>query len=286
MPRRVKKRKEKIKVAFAGEIGAYSEEAAFKFFGGNIQTIPCQNFSEVFKKVEKGKVDFGIIPIENSLEGSVGQNYDLLYRSSLKVFGEVVLPIKHCLLVEKGVRLNSIKKVYSHPQALGQCRQFLESLKCEIIPWSDTAGSAKMIKEKKLKDAAAIASERAAFVYGLKILKRNIEDNKHNFTRFFIISKKSQKRTGKDKTSVAFSTKHTPGSLWQALAGFAQRKINLTKIESRPIPGKPWEYIFYLDFEGHLKEKEVQEALKDLKKNSISLKIFGSYPKNDNYLSN
>lgn len=268
----------KNKVAFQGERGAYSEEAAFKFFRNKIKTISYKYFSDVFKAVEKGETDFGVVPIENSLEGTVGQNYDLLLKSNLKIGGEIILKITHCLISNKEVSIKSIRRVYSHPQALGQCREFLEKLKVEIIPFSDTAGSVKMIKEKKLKDAAAIANEKAAKIYRMKILKKGIEKNHLNFTRFLIISKKEKKRTGKDKTSIVFSTKHTPGALFKALECFAKRKINLTKIESRPIIGKPWEYNFYLDFEGHQDEKIIKEVLKDLKKNILFLKIFGSYP--------
>lgn len=266
------------KVAFQGERGAYSEEAALKFFRNKTKTIPYKYFSDVFKAVEKGETDFGVIPIENSLEGTVGQNYDLLLKSNLKIGGEVILKIAHCLIANKEVSIESIRRVYSHPQALGQCREFLEKLRVEIIPFSDTAGSVKMVKEKKLKDAGAIANERAAKIYRMKILKKRIEKNHLNFTRFLIISKKEEKRTGKDKTSIVFSAKHTPGVLFKALECFAKRKINLTKIESRPIIGKPWEYNFYLDFEGHQDEKIIKEILKDLKKNTLFLKILGSYP--------
>jgi len=269
----------KYKVAFAGEKGAYSEEAAFKFFGSNIKTIPCKYFSEVFKSVEKKETDFGIIPIENSLEGTIGQNYDLLLKSHLKIVGEYILKIKHCLVSNQGVKIKSIRRVYSHPQALGQCREFLERLKVEMIPFSDTAGSVKMIKEKKLKDAAAIASERAARIYKMKILKRGLGKNHLNFTRFFIISKKEIKeKTGRSKTSIVFSTKHVPGALFKILEIFAKRKINLTKIESRPIIEKTWEYNFYLDFENDQSGENIKEALKEIRKNTVFLKILGTFP--------
>lgn len=186
-----KKSKKKIfKVAFQGEIGAFSEEAAFKFFGNNVQTIPCQTFSDVFRIVERGAADFGILPIENSLEGSVEQNYDLLLKSELKIFGEEILRIRHCLIANKGVKIGSLKKVYSHPQALGQCREFLEKMRLEAIPFYDTAGSVRMLKKEKLKDSAAIASERAGRIYQMEILKKGLERNCQNFTKFFIISNK------------------------------------------------------------------------------------------------
>lgn len=278
MPKKLKK----IRVAFQGEIGAYSEEAAFDFFGNNIETVSCKTFNDVFEKTEKGIVEYGIIPIENSLEGSVGQNYDLLLKSNLKIFGETILRIRHCLLALEKINLKSIQKVYSHPQALGQCRKFLERLNCQLIPTYDTAGSAKMIKEEKLKNCAAIASERAGRFYGLKILKKGIEDNSKNFTRFFIISKKDRQPTGNDKTSIIFSVKHKPGALYKALGIFAICDINLTKLESRPIVGRPWEYNFYLDFEGHRKDKIIQKVLSILKNTCLFLKVLGSYPKAKN----
>lgn len=267
-----------VKVAFQGEIGSYSEEAAFKFFGNKIQTIPYQTFADVFKAIEKRTADFGIIPIENSLEGTVGQNYDLLLESELKIFGEEVLKIRHCLIANRGVKVGSLKKIYSHPQALGQCRQFLEKLKLETIPVYDTAGSVRMLKEEKAKETAAIASERAGKIYQMKILKKGIETNKQNFTRFFIISRKEAKRVRSSKTSIAFFLKNIPGALFKSLESFARRKINLTKIESRPILGKPWEYHFYLDFEGHREEKKIKEVLKELKEKTLFIKILGSYP--------
>lgn len=275
----ISKTKKKLKVAFQGEKGAFSEEAAFSFFGENIETIGYKGFSEVFEAVEKGKVDFGVIPIENTLGGTIGQNYDLLLKSGVKIFGEKVLRVQHCLIAKKGTKLSSIKKVYSHWQALAQCREFLKKNKMEGIPTYNTAGSVKLLAEGKLeKDAGVIASERAAKVYQMEILKKGIETHKKNFTRFFVISKKEPPRSEKNKTSIVFSTLHLPGALFKALEPFAKRKINLTKIESRPIIGKPWEYNFYLDFEGHKDDKNVKEALKELKKYTNFLKILGSYP--------
>lgn len=271
--------RKKTKVAFPGEVGAYSEEAAFNFFSNQIETLPCWHLAGVFEAVEKNKANFGIVPVENSLEGSIGQTYDLLLRSKLKIFAETQLKISHCLIVHPDTNLNSIKKVYSHPQALGQCRKFLERFHWEVIPTYDTAGSVKMLKEKGLKDSAAIASQRAAKVYNMEILKRGIEESQQNFTRFFIVSKKDAKPTGRDKTSIVFSIKHRPGALYKALAIFALSDINLTKLESRPVIGKPWQYNFFLDFEGHWKDKIILEALEILRHNCLFLKIIGSYPK-------
>jgi chorismate mutase/prephenate dehydratase len=267
------------KVAFQGEIGAYSEEAAFQFFGPSIQVRPCESLGDVFKVVEQGEVNFGVVPIENSLEGSISRVYDLLLDSSLRVCGEIELRVVHCLIANPGARLDLVKRIYSHPQALGQCQAFLKHLGCELIPTYDTAGSVKMIKEKGITDGGAIASARAAEIYGMKIITREIEDNPNNFTRFFILAKQDSPPSGNDKTSVVFSVKHKPGALYEFLRELADRNINLTKIESRPTGQKPWEYNFYLDFEGHREDKASQGALESLKNSSIFVKVLGSYPK-------
>ncbi len=266
-------------VAFQGEIGAYSEEAAFHFFGSSIQAKPCESLDNVFKAVEQGKAQFGIVPIENSLEGSISRVYDLLLDSSLKVCGETELRVVHCLIASPETRIDLIKKVYSHPQALGQCQAFLKHLDCELIPTYDTAGSVKMIKEKGITDGAAIAGTRAAEIYGMKIIATEIEDNPNNFTRFFILAKQDSPPSGNDKTSIVFSVKHRPGALYEFLQDLASRNINLTKIESRPTRQRPWEYNFYLDFEGHREDKAAREALNSLERNSLFVKVLGSYPK-------
>jgi chorismate mutase/prephenate dehydratase len=275
----ISKRVQGASVAFQGEIGAYSEEAAYQFFGTSISLKPCESLENVFKAVEKDEVQFGVVPVENSLEGSISQSYDLLLDSSLKVCGEIELRVVHCLIGMPESRLDSIKKVYSHPQALGQCKTFLRHLGCELIPTYDTAGSVKLIKEKGSPDSGAIASARAAEIYGMKILVREIEDNPNNFTRFFILAKHDSPRTGNDKTSIVFSVKHKPGALYQALKELAMRKINLTKIESRPTRRKAWEYNFYLDFEGHREDAICREALENLENTSLFVKVLGSYPK-------
>jgi chorismate mutase / prephenate dehydratase len=271
--------KQKVKVAFQGERGAYSESAVYQFFGPETQVKPCKEFKDVFENVEKQKTAHGVVPVENSLEGSVNQNYDLFLKSDLKVCGEVIVKIEHCLIANPGTALADIKVVYSHPQALAQCRTFLEELGRELIPTYDTAGSVKMLKEKNLKDAAAIASERAANLYNMQILAKDIADNPENYTRFFVLSKEDAEATGKDKTSIIFGAAHKPASLYDAIGEFAKRDINLTKIESRPTKQTPWEYNFYLDFEGHRTEKRCAEALKALEKYSAFIKILGSYPK-------
>ena len=268
-----------MKVAFQGEKGAYSETAVYKFFGESVDVKPCRDLAEAFESVDKQESKFGVVPVENSLEGSVNQTYDLFLKYDLKVCGEVIIRVSHCLVANKGTALNQVKIVYSHPQALAQCRNFLERSGWELIPTYDTAGSAKMLKEKNLKDAAAIASERAAELYDLKILAREIEDTPNNYTRFFVLSKDDSLKTGNDKTSIIFAAAHKPGSLYQALGEFAKRGISLTKIESRPTKQTPWEYNFYLDFEGHRSESRCIEALEALKEYSAFIKILGSYPK-------
>lgn len=268
-----------LKVAFQGEIGAYSEVAVYKHFGAKVHSIPCKSFQEVFNKVDSGLVDFGVLPIENSIEGSVNQVYDLLLTHNLMICGEVVVKIKHCLIGNPNSDLSHIKRVYSHPQALAQCSNFLERLTCEVIPTYDTAGSVKIVKERGLIDEAAIAGENAAEIYGMKILARDVSNYPDNYTRFVIVSRMEAPPSGNDKTSIIFSVKHVPGALYEALGVFVKRGINLTKIESRPTRKKPWEYIFYLDFEGHRTETRCADALRELQDKTVFVKFLGSFPK-------
>lgn len=238
---------------------------------------PCESFAQVFESVKTGDVKHGVVPIENSIEGSVNRTYDLFLEYDLKVCGEIILRISHCLIAHQGTKLNQIKTVYSHPQALAQCRKFLEKYNLRAISTFDTAGSVKMIKEEKLVEAAAIASERAAQIYNMTILEREIEDIKNNSTRFFVLNKQDSHYSGQDKTSIIFATKSIPGALYRVLKEFAGRNINLTKIESRPTKRTPWEYHFYLDFEGHRTEKQCQEALEGIRDKTLFVKILGSY---------
>ncbi len=268
-----------MKVAFQGERGAYSESAVYQFFGSETRVEPCKEFRDIFENVMRRETEFGVIPVENSLEGSVTQNYDLFLKYNLKVCGEVIVKIVHCLIANPGTALADIEAVYSHPQALAQCRRFLEEFERELIPTYDTAGSVKMIKEKGLRDAAAVASERAAKIYDMQILAKDIADNPENYTRFFVLSEEDTTATGKDKTSIIFGAIHAPGALYHALGEFAKREINLTKIESRPTKQTPWEYNFYLDFEGHRTEKRCAEALKALENYASFIKVLGSYAK-------
>lgn len=265
------------KVAFQGERGAYGEMAALQYFPG-ATLVPLKSFSDVFDAVERKKVSYAVIPVENSIEGSVGEVYDLLLLTKLKVVGEVYQRVHHCLIANKGTKISNVKFVYSHPQALGQCRGYLRSRKLEPLPAYDTAGAVKMIKERKTDDIAAIASKHAAELYDMEILAEGIEDRESNYTRFLILAPKMASRSGRDyKTSIIFSVRHVPGALFGILGEFALRGINLTKIESRPTKETPWEYNFYVDFEGHSNDKTIKKALAVVKPRTSYLKVLGSY---------
>lgn len=274
-----------VRVAFQGERGAYSEMAALQYFPG-ATLVPKKSFSDAFSAVEEKKVGFAVIPVENSIEGSVGEVYDLLAETRLAAVGEVYQRVRHCLIVNKGVRMEDVKVAYSHPQALGQCRAYLQKKKVQAMPAYDTAGSVKMVKEQRLRDAAAIASRRAAELYGMEILEEGIEDRKNNYTRFLVMSpatKKPAKSNGGGsnyyKTSIIFSVKHVPGALFGILGEFAIGRLNLTKIESRPTKETPWEYNFYVDFEGHAADAAAKKALAAINGRTSYLKVLGSYKK-------
>ncbi len=276
-----------IKAAFQGEPGAFSEIASRKMFGENITVSPSFSFEDVFLKVKNDKVDFGIIPIENSLYGSVFETYDLLLKYSLNIVGELNLQINHNLIAKKSYKLSEIKKVYSHPQALGQCSKFLKKMKnAEVVPTYDTAGSALISLNNNTEPSAAIASKNAAKIYNLKILKPDIQNNKENYTRFYAISKtKNKKKPEHPKTSICFELKNIPGALFKALSIFALAEINLLKIESRPIPHKPFQYIFYIDFTGAIYDEIVKHAVKHLSEISISMKLLGTYERGKSFVS-
>ena len=266
-----------LKVAFQGERGAYSEAAATLFFKEPIETVPYPTFYEVLESVEIGKIDYAVLPVENSLEGSVPESYDLLLTTKLNVVGEIYHRIRHCLI---GLQdLEKIDTVYSHPQALGQCRKFIQEHHLKPIPTYDTAGSVKILLELKKDNIACIASRKAAEIYNVPIIREGIEDNSNNYTRFLVLANRKQESTSKDKTSIIFSIKHVPGALYEILEKFNANKINLTKIESRPTKNTPWEYNFYVDFEGHQSDKNIQNTLDKIKDNTIFLKVLGSYPK-------
>ena len=267
-----------MKVAFQGEPGAYSEEAGHGYFTA-AEMIPQESFEAVFAAVTSGACESGLIPIENSLAGSIHQNYDLLLRHELYIVGEYFLRVRHCLIGFPGVERSDIRRVISHPQALGQCAAYLRELGVKTEPVYDTAGSVKMLKSSGDNACAAIASKRAAEIYGMHILQEGIEDNSENYTRFLVIAPRAVKPVAEAKTSIVFTLKNQPGALFKALSVFAQRDIDLTKIESRPLVGKVWEYLFYVDFIGACGQAPAQEALDQLGKYALMLRVLGSYPR-------
>jgi prephenate dehydratase len=275
-------------VAFQGERGAYSEAAAIAHFGDGIDPAACESFDIVFERVESSAVERGIIPIENSLAGSIHRNYDLLLRHSLQIVGEKIFRVRHCLITHPGEKKEDVRQVWSHPQALAQCEHYIKRLGASIEATYDTAGSVKLLKESGRRDVAAIASRRAAEVYGMQILEEGIEDDDANYTRFLIIARQSDSSASRganglpSKTSLVFSLRNTPGALFKALSVFALRDLDLTKIESRPIPGKTWEYSFYLDVAGHTAEPVVARALDHLGEIATTLRVLGSYPRDMN----
>ena len=271
---------EKLIVAIQGERGSFSEEAAERLLGRNIDILCCEHFEEVFQFAFEAKAEYCVIPIENSLAGSIYKNYDLLLRHQLKIVREINLRIEHHLIALKGVSFEQIRTVMSHPVALDQCENFFDRFG-HLIKQSayDTSGSVKRVVEEKLRDAGVIAGKRAAQFYGGHILMTGIEDNKQNFTRFFLLSRDSHTPAGADKTSVVFSFKNAPGALFKCLSAFALRDIDLTKIESRPIHGRPWEYLFYLDFLGNIEEGKTRHALDHLQEITEFLEILGCYPR-------
>jgi len=229
--------------------------------------------------VQKGEADRGIVPVENAVAGSINQTYDLLLQSDLHVVGEVVLRVRHCLVAPPGTKLEEIKEVVSHPQALAQCDGFIARHKLKATPVFDTAGAARMVAENPKPGLAAIASERAARRYGLEVLECSIEDFAFNYTRFFVLSREEEPRKNAPyKTSVVFAVRHRPGGLYDAIGAFAEAEVNLTKIESRPRKDRPWSYVFYLDFEGHVEDEAPSKALLALLRRAAFVKVLGSYP--------
>lgn len=263
-------------VSFQGERGAYSEAAAKAFFSTEINAVPHPTFAKVLENTIQDKTEYSILPVENSLEGSIGESYDLLYSTSLNAIGEIYHRIEHCL-IGSGL-LEEIDTVYSHPQALGQCRNFIEKHNMKTVPSYDTAGSVKIIKELNKKNIACIASKDASKIYNMPVISENIANNLNNYTRFLILSKNNKEETGKDKTSIIFSIKHEPGSLHRIIEKFYNYNVNLTKIESRPTKTNTWEYNFYVDFEGHAKNPKIAEMLVKIKDETLFMKILGSYP--------
>jgi arogenate/prephenate dehydratase len=266
-----------MKIAYQGEPGAFSEAAARRV-EKDAELVPCRSFEEVFDTVKAGTATYGVLPIENSIGGSIHRNYDLLLERDLPIAGEVELPVIHHLLALPGTNLAGLKRVYSHPQGLAQCERFLRTLAgVEIIATYDTAGSAKMIADGQLTDAAAIASARAGEVFGLVSLAASIQDFDDNITRFLVVGRTPVHNAVADKTSIVFALPNEPGSLFKALSVFALRGIDLTKLESRPIPGRPWEYLFYVDLAAARDETACTRALAHLGEFAPMLRVLGSY---------
>ncbi len=266
-----------MRIAYQGEAGAFSEAAA-RLIAPDAQLVACRSFEEVFESVEGGPAGYGIVPIENSIGGSIHRNYDLLLTHHLSIVAEVELPVVHQLLALPGTTMAGLRRVYSHPQALAQCERFLRTLTgVEIIATYDTAGSAKLVADERLTDAAAIASARAGEVFGLVAIASSIQDFSDNVTRFLVIGRRPISDTVPDKTSIVFSLPNEPGALFKALSAFALRGIDLTKLESRPIQGRPWEYLFYVDLAAARDELPCQRALAHLAEFAPTLRTLGSY---------
>ena len=266
-----------MKIAYQGEPGAFSEAAARRV-DPDAPLIPCRSFDEVFDTVQSGAASYGVLPIENSIGGSIHRNYDLLLERSLPIVGEVELPVVHHLLALPGATLDALRRVYSHPQGLAQCERFLRTLtNVEIIATYDTAGSAKMVADAKMLDAGAIASARAGDVFGLQSLAASVQDFDDNITRFLVVGATPLPNRAPDKTSIVFSLPNEPGSLFKALSVFALRGISLTKLESRPIPGRPWEYLFYVDLAAARDEVHCTRALAHLGEFAPLLRTLGTY---------
>jgi len=277
-----------LPIAFQGERGAFSEEAARKLAGAKIDVLPCTRFEDVFRALKEGRAAGAAVPIENTLAGSVHENYDHLLSFDFPIVAETSVRIVHHLMALNGVPFSKIKRVFSHPVALNQCLDFFAgNPQLERIPFYDTAGSAKMVVEEKLTDAAAVASEMASEIYGARILRRSIESDRQNFTRFFLLrtagyaERHPVRSNGKTqwKTSLVFTTRNVPGALFRALSALALRDLNLTKIESRPLRGKPWEYLFYVDFLGRTTDTAAVNALNHLREIADFLRVLGCYPK-------
>jgi prephenate dehydratase len=282
----MKVRPRPVRVAFQGEPGAFSHEAVMRLAGPDSQILPCPRFEDVFTALRDSRCDAAVIPIENTLHGSVHENYDHLLNFDHHITGETNVRIVHNLIAPPGVKFKDLRRVFSHPVALNQCLHFLAANpQLERTPFYDTAGSVKMVMADGLRDAAAIASAVSAEIYGARILKKSVEDDRENHTRFFLL-----RRAGDAplpvagppkkgwKTSLVFTTRNQPGSLFKALSAFALRDLSLTKIESRPLRGRPWEYLFYVDLLGSTEDLRVQRALGHLEELADLLRVLGSYP--------
>lgn len=265
-------------VAFQGIQGAYSEQALRQHFSNGVEVYPCRVLSDLFEAIETHKVQYAILPVENALAGAVSQAYELLMESDLRIQAEVILHVHHALLAPPGTKMEDVKQVRSHPQALAQCDRFLKRYNFEAIPWYDTAGSARDLGQNPEPCVGAIASEMAGKLYNLEVLATEIEDVEYNYTRFFILGHDDPSPGEYNKTSIVFATRNRPSALYNCLGEFATRGINLTKIESRPRRNRPWEPVFFVDFEGHWQDPSCQEALARLLQSASFVKMLGSYP--------
>jgi chorismate mutase/prephenate dehydratase len=265
------------KVAYLGPRATFTHMACMQKFGSSAQYVPVNSIKDVFSEVERGRAHFGVVPIENTTEGVVNHTLDMFIDSNLLIYGEVLQEVSHHLLSKSGV-VDGVKKIYSHPHAIAQCRHWLET-NLPHVPVSEVASTARAA-EICVDDpsAGAIASELAAQLYGLKVIRSRIEDNMNNFTRFLVLSQKPPERTGKDKTSLMLSVKDKVGALYDLLRPFASHGLNMTKIESRPSRRKAWEYIFFVDVEGHMEEERVKKAIEEIKGRCLFMKVLGSYP--------
>lgn len=268
-----------VKVGFQGERGAYSEKAVHMLFP-EPELVPLHSFHKVFEQVEIGRLDYGVVPLENSHAGSINESYDLLVRHGLQVVAETIVRISHCLLAAPGTSIKDVKVVFSHPQALDQCEELLDSLEVERVAVHDTAGAARVVAEEKKSGTAAIASAEAAEIYNLEILASDIEDRNDNSTKFVAIGRGNPGTFGvPNKTSIVFATADVPGALYKCLKEFADRDLNLSKLESRPSRAKAWQYHFYLDLETPASDSLTQEALEAMSEHTSFLRVLGSYPR-------
>jgi prephenate dehydratase len=273
------------RIAFQGERGAFSEEAALKLLGAGVTLVPCSTFDATFSAIRNQAADYVLAPMENSLAGSVHRSFDLLVESGLHIVGEVIIPIVHNLIGLPGASLERIASVESHPVALAQCEQFfIAHPRLKRIPAEDTAGSVREVMRAGDATRAAIASKRAAELYGAVILQEHLEDDRENYTRFFLLAPSAaqpQEFAAADKISLVFQLAHKPGALHHALEPFARRNINMMKIESRPVHGRPWQYRFYLDLQAAASDPEFAAALAELAQQAVELKVLGSYKSAD-----
>jgi prephenate dehydratase len=267
-------------VAFQGVHGAYSEQAARQHFGDDVKVLPCESFSQLYEAIKEGRADYALQPIENALAGAVAQAHELLMDEDVRIQADVVVHVHHALMARQGVVMEAIQQVRSHPQALAQCDKFLRRHKLKPIQWYDTAGSAHDLAHDNgdVGHVAVLASELAAELYGLSILARQVEDVPFNFTRFFVIGHDDPPRGDYNKTSIVFGVRNRPAALYECLGEFASRGINLTKLESRPRRNRPWEPVFFVDFEGHWQDDAVMQLMARLLQRASFVKMLGSYP--------